>query len=377
MPPRVLVVAPSAQVAGGGDIWLANLLTGMTTLGVTPSMVFETPGPLEDLASRLGCPTTVLGTERVDEEQLDSLTEPLTEVMTALRPQATLFWSPRAQLYGAPAHRAADATGRTHWVQHVMPSEFWIHRAASDLPTDAVICVSHAVEAQQRRLYPSTSTRVVHPCASPLRLTSREEARRLLGQTTARPLIGVIGRVEPWKGQDVAVRMLDRLETRGMMAELALIGEATSPTWPTFGQEVAAEAASLGLADRVHFVGHTSNVDAMLPGLDAVVCSSREEGFGLAVLEAMAAGLPVIATRCGGVEDLIEDRVHGRLVDVDDPDALAEAVWETLTDESAQHRRTSAARQRARTSFTVARSAAAMLDVLLDHHLGDPDRTGS
>jgi glycosyltransferase involved in cell wall biosynthesis len=142
------------------------------------------------------------------------------------------------------------------------------------------------------------------------------------------PVIGVVGRIEPWKGQDIAVRMLARLGNKA--SALVLIGDRHSTSWPEFSCQVDALAAELNVADRVVFTGHRIDASALLRGLDVLVCASREEGFGLAVLEAAAAGVPVVATRCGGPEDMIEHEVTGLLVPPEDAAALADAVERVL-----------------------------------------------
>ncbi|MGH3998794.1 MAG: hypothetical protein ACRDTJ_15215 [Pseudonocardiaceae bacterium] len=143
-PVELAMVVPSARREGGGDVWLGGLLRHLPGLGIAPLVVFERDGELVELAAGHGCrPVVAAGPGD------DAMTATLTDVFLASAPQVTVFWSPRAQVYGAPAHSAAATPGCNAWVQHVMPSDFWVHREASALPTDAVLCVSTAV--QRRR----------------------------------------------------------------------------------------------------------------------------------------------------------------------------------------------------------------------------------
>jgi len=80
----------------------------------------------------------------------------------------------------------------------------------------------------------------------------------------------------------------------------------------------------------VVFTGYVRDVPAVLAALDVIVCASHEEGFGLAVVEAIAAGVPVVSTRCGGPDDVIEHGLTGLLVPVDDPLRLANVVERLL-----------------------------------------------
>lgn len=154
-----------------------------------------------------------------------------------------------------------------------------------------VICASRAVQARQEHLYPGRATAVVHPGVDvPGQPLTRQAARHALGIGEEGTAVGVVGRIEPWKSQDIAVRMLARL--KDATCTLALIGDRDSASWPGFTPEVDALAAGLGVAGRVVFTGHRDDASRLLPGLDVLVCASREEGFSLAVLEATASGVP-------------------------------------------------------------------------------------
>lgn len=363
-PVRVMLVVPSAKRAGGGDMWLESLLTGLAGHGIEATVVFEEYGELLSHATHCGHATAVLdATADSQPGSLQQLAEPLAKLIGSCQPQVTVFWSPRAQVYGAAAHRMAGQPGRTAWVQHVMPSRFWLHRAASEAPSDLVICVSCAVQARQEELYSACQTAVVHPGVSTsAEVLSRSAARRVLGHDGG-ALIGVVGRIEPWKGQDIAVQMLAALPAG--TGSLALIGERRSEIWPEFAGHVETLARNLGVSADVIFAGHIREAAAYLPAMDVLVCASREEGFGLVVLEAMAAGIPVVATRCGGSEDMVEHKVTGLLTAPEDPAALARAVSRVLADQDLADRLTAGAKLLHRRQFTSGAAAVRFAAVLI------------
>jgi glycosyltransferase involved in cell wall biosynthesis len=340
---ELAIIVPSAERKGGGDLWLEGLLRHLPRLGIRPLVLFAEPGELVTTAESHGCRAVVAsGTA-------------LVAALREHRPASTVFWSPQAQIFGTAAHREAGSPGRTAWVQHVMPSTFSVHHDAAALPSDTVVCVSSRVARRQAELYPTNHTHVVHPGIDPAPAMAREHARALLGAPKGGPLVGVVGRVEPWKGQDVAVRMLALLRVPDV--QLVLIGQRRSPTWPDFEHVVAALARDLGVVDRVVCTGHLDDASATLPGLDVLVSASREEGFGLALVEAMAAGIPVVATRCGGPEDIVDDGRTGLLVAPEDPRALATAVERLLGSAPLAQRLSTAAHASWRTRFTAAASA--------------------
>ena len=148
-----------------------------------------------------------------------------------------------------------------------------------------------------------------------------------------RPLLCVAARLHPTKGVDVALRALALLPG----AHLAVLGEGA--------ERAALEtlASQLAIADRVHFLGYRSDFAAIVAAADALLVPSRAEGFGLAALEAMAQGVPVAASRVGGLPEVVGD--GGILVPPDDPAALAKAAGALLArrEEYGQYARARAA----------------------------------
>jgi N-acetyl-alpha-D-glucosaminyl L-malate synthase BshA len=134
-----------------------------------------------------------------------------------------------------------------------------------------------------------------------------------------------------------------------MPARLMLIGDGPDRS--------AAEylALQLKVQDRIHFIGKQDNVNELLPLADLMVMPSEMESFGLAALEAMACSVPSIATRVGGVPELIEDGSNGLLFDVGDIDAMSEAAIALLRDDSRLTAMSTTARKTAQDSFCASR----------------------
>jgi len=150
----------------------------------------------------------------------------------------------------------------------------------------------------------------------------RQELRRHLGLGPDRPLVGVVGRLVAIKGLDVLLDAIFLLPD----VHLAVIGD---------GNERAAltgRARSLGLADRVHFVGWWPDIPSAMSDCDVVALTSRNEGTPVALIEALAAGRPVVATDVGGVRHVVEDGVSGWLAPPDDPAAVAGLLRRVLDD---------------------------------------------
>ena len=118
------------------------------------------------------------------------------------------------------------------------------------------------------------------------------------------------------------------------------------------------QATQLGLEASVHLLGHRDDIDVCLAGFDLFVLPSANEGMGRALVEAMAAGLPVVATNVGGIPALIDHEVNGLLVPVRDSDALADAIVRALKDAALRQRMGDAGFARVNERFTVERMVA-------------------
>jgi glycosyltransferase involved in cell wall biosynthesis len=224
------------------------------------------------------------------------------------------------------------------------------------------MCVSDAVAERQAELYPCTQPAIVLP-GRRVGLTVPVAVRQRFGIVADRPVIGCVGRIEPWKGQDLLVEALGMVHAGGADAHLLLIGEDNSPTWPDFAPRVHAVINRLGLADYITFTGHVREPAAVMAGCDVIVCSSREEGFGLAIVEAMALGVPVVATRCGGPESFLVNEDTALMVAAEDAPGLAAAIGRLLGEPATADELAHRARQTYQTRLTARHSASSFLQL--------------
>lgn len=165
---------------------------------------------------------------------------------------------------------------------------------------------------------------------SPVDPASRRQARRRLGLPDL-PLVVFVGGLVPEKGLDTLLAAWSLLARELPQARLVLVGRGE------LHARLVAQARQLGIADRVIFAGSTDNVAHYLHAADAFVLPSYAEGMPIALLEAMACGLPCVATNIDGSKQLVADGVSGRLVPAGDPLALAAALIAALTGPDAQH----------------------------------------
>jgi len=148
-----------------------------------------------------------------------------------------------------------------------------------------------------------------------LRLQKREAWQ--LGQD---PIVGIIARLSDVKGHDILLRAMVNVIVKFPKAKLIIVGHGKEQS------KLRALTQTLHLHEQVIFLSQTNNSFEMLSLFDVFVLPSYKEGLALSIVEAQATGLPVIASRVGGIPELIEDRKTGLLVDAGDSQALGEAI---------------------------------------------------
>lgn len=148
----------------------------------------------------------------------------------------------------------------------------------------------------------------------------------LLGVGSAIEIIGFVGRLNWAKDLPTLIRAFAMLRRRGREAALALIGDGS------LRGELERLAADEGVGDRVVFLGDRSDVRNLLPGFDVFAMSSVSEGYSIALLEASASALPIVATDVGGNAEIVSDGVSGRIVKPGDPALFADALEDVLAD---------------------------------------------
>jgi glycosyltransferase involved in cell wall biosynthesis len=256
------------------------------------------------------------------------------------------------------------------WHLRDFPPEGWagrtFHEAARLLP-EVILTPSEAVAASVR-LSGRRRARVVpdpvdldrfHPALP------RERIRRELGIAGEEPLIGMIGHLTPWKGHEVFLEIARVVADRIPRSRFVVVGGSIYETHGHAGYSEALrrKTAALGLSDRVTFLGAREDVPDLLAALDVLVHPpTASEPFGRVLAEAMAVGRPVVAARCGGIPEVVEDGVTGFLVPSADVGAFTAAVVRLLEDPVLCRRLGGAGRRRAEARFGIEAHAASVLE---------------
>jgi glycosyltransferase involved in cell wall biosynthesis len=354
-PPRILLLVTLAE-AGGAQTYVATLTSSLIDrFDVT--VAAHGDGPLRTAATAAGATFVPLRHVRraVSWRDVLGLVE-LVLLIRRLRPHIVHASSSKAGVLGRVAAWLARAPIRVFTVHgwahmqtsgpHVLVYR-WAERLVRPLTT-LTICVSAGDQAAgiAARTCDEHATVVVRNAIDPA-------ARPVARPATEPPRIAAVGRLQAPKDPLTLVRALALLRERSFQA--LLVGEGVDRL------AVQDEVVRLGLTDTVELAGERDDVAAILAASQLFVLSSRAEALPISVLEAMAAGLPVVASHVGGVPELVHEGETGLLVPPGDPAALARAIARLIDDPTLRVRLGAAGRARAEAEFDVERFRAAHL----------------
>jgi len=383
LPLRVLHLITTLE-AGGTETLLLTLARAQAALGLSIEVaVLRDPAPLEPAFRAAGFVVHRLGLRRaLAPGAFFRLTRLLRrgrfDVLHTHLDLADLYGPFAARRAGVPIvvssrHNTDEWRTRPSWKRR----PFLLWERAAHRRVDAALAVSAAVRdfLVREEGLAAERFRVVHNGidleawrAPATRLEARARLALFVGVPAAelqsRALIGFVGRLAPQKGADL---LLEAAALLPREAWVVIVGDGPE------GEALRQRAAQPDLAGRVLFAGRREAVPQWLPGFDLLAVPSRWEGFGLAAVEGLAAGVPVVAADVDGLREVIGDNEGGVLVSPGDAGALARALAVLLG--NAEHRQAlgRVGRERAFRRFGAARMAAEVVEIY--QQAGRPHRT--
>ena len=348
---KIAIVMPLAEQRGGGELMLWHLMQQGHDLDVEWVVIFLTHGPMVAQIESCGIETHVVTAGRLRHPHLfvTSVTQ-IASLLKHTQADIVFSWMAKPHLYGALAAQIAKIPAL--WYQLGMPlTNSRLDRVATFLPASGILTCSQAGADAQARMRPGRPIKVVYPGVElerfdPACLDSPRETRRRLGLPVDGPLIGIVGRLQTWKGFHVLVEAMPSVLERFPEARCVMVG-GKHDLEPDYPAQLKGKIVSLGLEQSVSMVGLQNNIPEWMQAMDIIVHASDNEPFGIVIIEAMALGKPVIAGDRGGPTEIITDGVHGLLTPYGDAEALSSAILHYLDDPEYAARRGVSAQKRA------------------------------
>ncbi len=365
VPLRVVLLTDSDEFAGT-ERHMLDLARGLTTLGVGVTLACPFPAKLEDAARRERLPTVA-----IPKRGLVDWGAALTLARRLMSGRANIIHAHngRTALAAALAVRGAGR-GRCVMTQHFLTPN---HATQNGLKAAISGAAHHWVIGQMSRILaiseavrdamlargeaPDSKIIVVPNGITAPHPGDPAETRLSLGIGASTPLVVCAARLEPEKDVASLLHALDAVRHAVPNVRCLIAGEGAERS------ALAAQIKALGLENRAALLGFRSDAAALMAAADVFVLPSLAEPFGLVLLEAMALGRPVVATRAGGPLEIVADGETGFLVPPSSPEALADALTRLLSSPPLCRRLGENGQARYQSRFTASRMAGATLSV--------------
>jgi glycosyltransferase involved in cell wall biosynthesis len=380
---HVLLVDHTGHVSGA-EYSLQSLIAGLRAAEVRCTLACPT-GPNQDLARSHGIePLTISASEGSLRLHPTRTPRALAELARAALQVARLAQRLRVDIIHANSIRASLAAGvaariaRRPAVAHLRDRLPPGAASKASLRLIGATCAhlvsnsDYTAQALQEAGVQAPASVIPNPVDLELFVAPSEQrraaTRAALGLERGAFALGVVGQITPWKGQDMALRALGEVAAHHPQVRLLVVGEAKFVGGSTrldngaYLRHLHELARDARVAGRVDFLGERSDAPAIMGAIDALLLPSHGEPFGRVIVEAMAAGTPVIASDAGGPAEIVEDGVDGLLVPEDDVRAWAAAVERLVTDDGARRELSRRGRARSR-DFSIAAHAERVLMV--------------
>lgn len=350
-PRKVIHIAARLNI-GGVAIYVIQLTAYLNSLDFQSQLVCGVVGASESdmryLADEKGIPVTVipsLGREISPIRDIATIVR-LWRLIRRERPDVVHTHTAKAGFVGRVAAWLAGVPVIVHTYHgHVFAGYFgptktrvflWLERLCARL-SSKIITLSVGLKRELSEVYHIAPPDQIAVIELGFELDGLAQVGRHVGAFRARynipadaPLVGIVGRLVPIKNHTLFLRAAQCIHNRLPAAYFAVVGDGECHA------ELEALAQSLGIQDRVRFVGWQTDLVPVYSALDALVLCSNNEGLPVSLIEALAAGVPVAATAVGGVIDLLDNGRFGAMVPPNNVEALTQAVIGALTDPQAK-----------------------------------------
>lgn len=339
---RVAIVMPLGYQRGGAEAMLMHLLRENAAMPkLDCQLFFLSDGTLVDEIRDLGYATTVLpppGRLREIHRYAGTVLR-LRRAFRQADVDSVLSWMANGHLYAGPA--ALSLGIPVFWFQHRIVRSDKMTRIYSAIPATGIFACSQSAADAQAHAAPRRPVVICHPAVDLAKLDWAKEKgksywRSQFGLPPDAPILGMVARLERGKGVHMFIEIARRLAASHKELHAFVVG-GEDPLDPIYALEVRTLAENAGLGSRLRLVGHIpfDEIGGWWCAADVAVHSvTGDEGFGMSIVEAMAMGLPVIASAAGGPCEIIENGVNGVLCPVGDIDCFVGAIENVLSDKN-------------------------------------------
>lgn len=373
---KLHIVMPSGRRHGGAEEALLQVIATWAATSTQPMRItFLEDGEMPELCRERGAVVDVLPSGRLRQfARLGGCVAALRSRFLREQPDLVLAWMTKAHIYAGSAAWLARVPAA--YFQHGHPDGGRVDRLARLIPAVGGLTCSEFVAKEQRMIVNHPVLPVLPSAAGNFFISSQEKTSSTLRAELGIPedgvVLGTVGRLQRWKGMHHFVTAAESLISQKNNIYAVIIG-GPHHLEPDYAVALEKQVRASPAAKRIRLAGPRADIADCMRAMDIFVHTSEREPFGIVVAEAMALGLPVIATKPGGPEEMIVDETDGILVESGDVKALARAMQRFVTDRNFARfcglNAAKAAKQFLPAAFGI-RFASALNDLVRPHHSG-------
>ncbi len=320
---------PLSVQHGGAEKALVDLIKYSKEPSIKWLVVFTSFGPLVKTMNELNVETKVIPSGRLfNLVNYFRTVFQLANLIKKERVDLAIGWTGKAHLYNGPA--SIIARTKSSWFQMGLPSNNLSELITNLIPTKKIFCCSNFVLNQQKKLWPKWELKTIllgfdsekfHNSVSLL----KNKIKKNLGITADGKIIGIIGRLQTWKGMHTVIKAMPLVLKKHPDTSCIIVG-GQHPYEKEYEVYLKKLIVNLKLENKVMMVGHQTNVSEWMSILDIFIHASDREPFGIVIPEAMALGKAIIAGDMGGPKEIIKGKINGLFCPFNDYHKMARQI---------------------------------------------------
>lgn len=353
----ILYIPAEGYIDGGGAVSLLNLLKRLDRRRFNPVVVCPSQGALVDALKSIGIKVEIIEMGALKDFHFVSFFSSIIKLSRLIKEERIDIVHSNAVCSRESFSSAIAAKMRkTPFIYHVriLDSIIWLERILVHL-SDRIVVISEVVRKnlcwfkdQKKivKIYNGIDLDEFNP------RISQETMRKEFGLGPEAIVVGTTGMLVPHKGIQYFLQAAAGIVKKCPNARFLVVGGPIKK-FKNYREKLEKLTGLLGLNEKVIFTGFRADLPRILAGIDIFVLASTREAFGRTLVEAMAVGKPVVATRVGGITEVVEDGVSGLLVSPRNPQAIADAVINLIRDKDKANGMGLAGRRRAMEFFDI------------------------
>lgn len=333
---RILHIEGGGDLNGGGPVSLFNFLKNLDREAFVPIVACPSPGSFVDALKEIGVKTKIIEINSLKRLHLISFVSAVVKLRKIIKEEKidivhSNAGASRESFYSGIAARISGVPFIYH--VRVIESGGLVEKIIAALSAK-VIVISDAIgkkfdylknKNKLIKIYNAVNLKEYTPDLSPEKIITE------FGLKPGAPLIGVIANLIPWKGHEYFLNAAREIKDKVQEAKFIIAGQDFDKD-KRYEKQLKRMTEKLGIGKDVIFTGFRADVPEIMAAIDILVLPSIDEPFGRVLIEAMACAKPIVATKGGGVPEIVRDRETGLLVPIKDPHAISVAVIGLLKD---------------------------------------------